>query len=704
MSIYPLHPDLRPSPPPPPPPPPPLQDSVSVKQSPSFPGTPDKLLTPTTGSSLQEGSLVGGPTDRFAFAPELPFVGGERGKGRPLADCLMSNGHLRNPGPPSDGSEHASRVTVKREPVNSELAGADPSCLQSALLAPMTDTDWPASGSKTSPASSNGHTSVPSHSTTNGGLARSNSSSAPEPKRPRLLPIGDSLSKSTLLRRHSSSSCPPADPEDAELTKKLSIFIKGITPPINPIGEGDGGRFCAFSPSGTALNKSASANPSSTAGVAGSQTPLAATPSGGGHVPGSVSIPSSLSQRPSGPVGLPGTVSGTGSPFVKEFEHFGSVVHKCSPDTDRAMTGFPPMSSSALLSPMHQVGTFGAVASCHTHPSSHAHLHSQAHASPPPYYPAVTQPHPSAQPAMEHFYPTTANRGFAPSFVQRHTSLPPDPYCHTLAPQAEMSFGGQPAVSYTPPASYAPAVSYSGGVLPSSLPPHHHPVKFSRVQHLPSAHTAMSALESTAFHAPISSHMHTYSDGMVTAHAHPITPTNANPPRTPTTPLEHYTFPLPHPANAAMSPTHPPPYSNAVPSTGYQFGQKNVHIHSHAHPGALSSPTVTVAPNMVPNGWAHPPQSSLQEALLSQVNSHLEVITGQRRRPMTQEPPSAHSFSPAQAPHGMAYMPGALHQPQQQHLTQGVSNPFPVVQDSFAVASHHTISYTGHHGAAFQPM
>ena len=111
---------------------------------------------------------------------------------------------------------------------------------------------------------------------------------------------------------------------------------------------------------------------------------------------------------------------------------------------------------------------------------------------------------------------------------------------------------------------------------------------------------------------------------------------NSQPPHTPTTPLEHFsTFSLPPAQQSTRSPTQSRPF---FPPSSSSVGPYPYPPHRHSSPAGVPSTIAPTWPQTQQAAHSHlsSPQGSLNETLMARVNSNLEMITGQKRPPLTQ--------------------------------------------------------------------
>ena len=315
--------------------------------------------------------------------------------------------------------------------------------------------------------------------------------------------------------------------------------------------------------------------------------------------------------------------------------------------------------------------------------ASHTYTQAQVQArtpiiSPPPYYAAGNEP----------MATVSSGRYFSPSTqltpLQRHLSIPPSP-----------SYLSSPHLTQHHPHLHTQVDHSYPQPPPINLqlrPPLH--IQKPHPRHLPlhsaiSQHPSQPPLMSPTIHTPISTRMPTFADHnlpTVTAPPHPPhTPNNL--PQTPTTPLEHFNTFSSRPSSQ-ISPTHThfhtPPISlpNIFPTT---------------NPNPQLSPTVTIADN----SWdrhphithAHSQGSTLRDALLTQVNTHLEALTGQNHS-------MGLSFAPRISQSATVVRTG-IPMPGMQLPSQ-----YPVSFTGLSSSLPHTISYSSQHSnsAFHHPM
>ena len=108
---------------------------------------------------------------------------------------------------------------------------------------------------------------------------------------------------------------------------------------------------------------------------------------------------------------------------------------------------------------------------------------------------------------------------------------------------------------------------------------------------------------------------------------------SSQPPRTPTTPLEHFsTFSLQPTQQSTRSPTQSRPF---FPPSSSSVGSYPFPPHRLSSPSGVPN-TTWPAQTQQTHAHLNSPQGSLNETLMARVNSNLEMITGQKRPPPTQ--------------------------------------------------------------------
>ena len=310
--------------------------------------------------------------------------------------------------------------------------------------------------------------------------------------------------------------------------------------------------------------------------------------------------------------------------------------------------------------------------------------------SPPPYYPPNRAHHQHSQAQI--LYPSAGMVSTQPPPVTPHQAGYPPPPPLTPTPSRRPSV--QDASLYHPSLEFTSLPSTMAAthtqVDPASYRQLHNTLRAAsdRVQKHPQLQHISAAVCSSHMHpqpvlqsppvrhpthSSLSQHLPTFPDPNSSM-------ANQIPPRTPTTPLEHFAnFPTP---SQVQSPTHAHPFFPSSTPQNYPYVHK-------ASADPLRSPTVTSASSNWGNSLQ--PSGSLKETLLAQVNSHLEVLTGQKRH--SQE--AGFGLPPAKIPASSSLVHGPL--VDSMNMQQFPSTP---MDSEFTGPTNsqllHTIPYQGH--------
>ena len=331
--------------------------------------------------------------------------------------------------------------------------------------------------------------------------------------------------------------------------------------------------------------------------------------------------------------------------------------------------------------------------------------------SPPPYYPPATQSS-AGTPTQIPRLPPTSQTSYHASTVQ--------PYRYPVTPVPRRMSEGQQYLSdnmefrHTSHQQTLHPTVDSGRIHkhPQSL---HLPGLSSRIvpQQLqqgvsmsptirPTPHTpiATRGFQDASSHCPIS-----------TATAPAPTGMNSQHPQTPTTPLEHFSA-------FTMPPSQVPPHVQSPTQSRQFFPQAASTIGSYQYSQtrplmtavSLSSPAGL--PTSVGSNWPHPlqthpspqlnssaQQGSLKETLLAQVNSRLEMITGQKHTPGQDIGFTAPPHLAAGPPHPSpiySHTHSSLNGPQLGTKYSAVGTTMSPVINSTGLPLSHTLTYQSH--------